>query len=62
MKQLKNLESYIKKHFGIDISVEEARSRGQNLIGLFKIIYKPIPKKVDLQNTKKRKTIDMKPI
>ena len=41
-----------KKHYKTEISFEEARRRGQNLVNLFEVIYRPIPKnvkKVDLE-------------
>jgi hypothetical protein len=34
-----------KKSFGVDISDEEAREKGEALVGLFSIIYSPILKK-----------------
>lgn len=34
-----------RKNFGEDISDEEAREQGENLIDLFRVIYRPIPGK-----------------
>jgi hypothetical protein len=34
-----------KKNFGKDISDEEAREQGENLIELFRAIYRPMPGK-----------------
>jgi len=34
-----------KKHFGEEISDEEARMQGENLIALFRVICRPIPGK-----------------
>lgn len=42
-----------KKHYGKEISKAEAIEQGQNLINLFKVIYKPLPKSVEVKKEKK---------
>ena len=42
-----------KKHYKTEISIEEARRRGGNLINLFKVIYRPIPKESNKDSDKK---------
>lgn len=42
-----------KKHYKTDISFEEARRRGQNLVNLFEVVYRPIPKGVNAVDPEK---------
>lgn len=47
-----------KKHYKTEICVEEARRRGQNLVNLFEVVYRPVPKgvkKVDLEKAESTK-------
>lgn len=43
-KAIEEYRAIYKKHFGKDISDAEAEEQGMNLLRLFQIIYKPIPK------------------
>lgn len=47
-KAIKEFKVIYKKEFGKDISDEEANTKGLELLRFFKLIYKPIPKSVDL--------------
>ena len=42
-KAIKEFKEIYKKEFGKTISDEEAEEKGQRLLSLFKIIYRPIP-------------------
>lgn len=44
---IKEFRKLYKKHYKTEISVEEARRRGTNLVELFKVIYRPSPKNVN---------------
>lgn len=39
-----SLKELYLKHFGVILSTEEAHQRGLELLQLFKLIYRPIPK------------------
>ena len=41
---LNDFKSIYKQEFGEDISDQEAKEKGEKLLRLFDIIYKPIPK------------------
>jgi len=43
---IKEYKRIYKKNFGEDISDEEAREQGENLIALFRVICRPIPEKI----------------
>jgi hypothetical protein len=45
-KAIEKYRRIYKKEYGKEISTEEAREQGENLVRLFKVIYKPIPKDV----------------
>lgn len=52
-KAIEDFKALYKKHFGKDISTEEALKRGENLLTLYKAVYKPIPQIDDKQNKTK---------
>lgn len=52
-KAIEEYRRIYKKRYGKEISVKEAVEQGQNLINLFKVIYKPIPKAVKEKSSKK---------
>lgn len=47
---IEEYQKIYKKQFGKDISKEEARLQGENLIRLFKVVYKPIPLEKKMNN------------
>lgn len=53
-KAIEEFKEIYRKEFGEEISDAQAEEMGENLIELFKIIYRPLPdsdtKKVDAQN------------
>lgn len=46
-KAIKEFKEIYRKEFGKTISDEEAQEKGQKLLSLFKIIYRPIPEDYD---------------
>ncbi len=45
-KAIDEFKAIYKKEFGQEISDAEAQEKGMKLLRFFKIIYKPIPKKI----------------
>jgi aldehyde:ferredoxin oxidoreductase len=43
-EQITQFKMLYKKHFGEEISQEDARERGEKLIRLLKLVYKPMSK------------------
>jgi hypothetical protein len=48
-KQLKSFQELYKKHFGKEISKEEAREQGEALVQFMKVTYRPIKKAVSYE-------------
>lgn len=46
-KAIKEFKEIYRKEFGETISDEDAEEKGQRLLSLFKIIYRPIPQDYD---------------
>ena len=42
-KAIQEFKEIHKKEFGEDLSNEEAQEMGENLLDLFRVIYRPIP-------------------
>ena len=53
-RAIKEFKEIYEKEFGEPISDEKAQELGQNLISLFKIIYRPIPEDRESKGKKKR--------
>lgn len=45
-KQIEGYQEIYRKKFGKEISKEAARQQGTKLVGLMKLICKPLPKKI----------------
>lgn len=41
---IKKFQDLYQEYFGLEIPEKEARERGEALVSLFEVIYKPIPK------------------
>ncbi len=48
-KAINDFKKIYRKEFGKTISDQEAQEKGQKLLSLFKIIYRPIPQDYDKQ-------------
>jgi len=57
-EQIRKFQMLYKKHFGKEISQEEAYEKGANLIRLVELIYKPMTEDEYKQLQKRRKDTD----
>ena len=57
-EQIKQFQMLYKKHFGKEISREEAYEKGAKLVRLVELIYKPMTEDEYKQLQKRRKEID----
>lgn len=57
-KQIEEYQAIYKRHYGKEISREEAYEQGTKLLNLMKLIYKPMTKEEYLELEKRRKEIN----
>ena len=50
-KAIKEYQEIYKREFGKEVSESEARVGAENFLRLFRLIYRPIPKKEDAVNS-----------